>query len=161
MIVILSNRMQPTQKLTLGNVKAEENATDVVTSTIPLFGSVACILFDSGATNSFISSTYVKLCKLSMELRKQNICVATPVGNAVTCKKCVDNCLFVIEWKTLSTKLAMFSKLGYGANIDCHKNEAIFQIRVIEEFKFCRSCVRATLPLLSVIQAIKSVRKGA
>jgi hypothetical protein len=61
-----------------------KNITDVVTSTIPLFGSVV--------SHSFISSTYVRLCKLSTEPLEQNICVATTVGNVVTCSKCGDSC---------------------------------------------------------------------
>jgi hypothetical protein len=71
---------KPGYTLTLGNAKAKANAIDVVTGTIPLFGSVAYILFDFDATHSFISSTYVKLCKLNIDPLDQNICVATPVG---------------------------------------------------------------------------------
>jgi len=133
---------QPSQarvySLTPGNVKAKENTTKVVTGTIPLFSCVACILFDSGATYSFISSTYVKLCNLGTEPLEQNICVTTHVGNAVTCRKCVDNYTIVMEWKTLPVKLTVFSMLGfdvilrvdwlsnYGANIDYCKKEVIF-----------------------------------
>jgi hypothetical protein len=60
---------QPAQdrvySLTSGNVEVDENTIDVVTGTVPLFGSIAYILFNSGATHSFISSTFVKLCNLS------------------------------------------------------------------------------------------------
>ena len=60
---------QPTQarvySLTLKNVVTKENNANVVTGTISLYGSLTCVLFDSGATHSFISSTYVKLCNLS------------------------------------------------------------------------------------------------
>jgi hypothetical protein len=130
--------------LTPSNVEADENATDIVTSTFPLFGNVACILFDSGTTHSFILSTYVK--QLSTEALEQNICVATLVGNIVTCRKCVDNYLAIIERKTLLVKLAMFRMLGfdvilgmdwlskYGANIDFRK-KVIFRLHCIEEFK--------------------------
>jgi hypothetical protein len=159
--------------LTPDNIKAEENATDIVTGTIPLFGSVACVLFDSGATHSFISSSYVKLCKLSTEPLDQNICVVTPIGDAITCRKCVDNCPIVIEGKTLPAKLAVFSMLGfdvilgvdwllkYKANINCRGKEVTFCLQGVEEFKFRGSKVRAIPPLLSAVQVIKSVREGA
>jgi hypothetical protein len=62
--------------LTPDNVLAEENTIDVVIGTIPLFGSVACVLFDSGAMHSFNSLSYVKLCRLSTKPLEQNICVA-------------------------------------------------------------------------------------
>jgi hypothetical protein len=168
---------QPAQarvhSLTPSNVEAEENVNDVVTGTIPLFGSVACILFDSGAIHSFVSSTFVKLCNLSIEPLKQKICVAIVVGDAVACRKCVDNCPIVIEGKTLLAKLAVVSILDfdvilemdwlskYGANIDCYKKEVTFRLHGMKEFKFCGSRVRATPPLLSAVQAIKSVREGA
>jgi len=168
---------QPAQarvySLTLGNVEADVNATYVVIGTIPLFGSVTCVLFNSGATHSFVSSIFVKLCKLSTEPLEQNICMAILVGDAVTCRKCVDNYHIIIEGKTLLAKLAVLSMLGfdvilgmdwlskYGVNIDCHKKEVTFRLHGIEEFKFCGSCVRATPALLFVVQAIKSVRDGA
>jgi hypothetical protein len=56
--------------LTPGGVEDEEEEegdeenTDVVTGTTPLFGKLACTLFDSGAMHSFISSTYIKLCSM-------------------------------------------------------------------------------------------------
>jgi hypothetical protein len=52
---------QPAQacvySLTPENVAIEGNNVDVVTGTIPLYGNLACVLSDSGATHSFISST--------------------------------------------------------------------------------------------------------
>jgi len=83
--------------ITPENVLAEDNAANVVTGTIPLFGKVACALFDPGASHSFISSSYVKLCRVSTEPLEQNICVATPVGDTVTCKKYVGSCPIVIK----------------------------------------------------------------
>jgi len=103
---------QPAQarvySLTPDNVATGTNATDLVTGTIPLFGCVACILFDSGATHSFISSAYVKLCQLSIELLDESICVATPVGDTVTCRKCVDNWPIIIEGKEVARKTSSF-----------------------------------------------------
>jgi hypothetical protein len=56
--------------LTSDSVQAEENATNVVTSTILLFGSIACMLFDS-----FISSSYVKLYRLATKPLELNMSV--------------------------------------------------------------------------------------
>jgi hypothetical protein len=159
--------------LTPENVQSEKNATDMVTSKIPLFDSIACVLFDSGATHSFISSSYVKLRRLSTEPLEHNICVATPVGDAIIYRKCVDNSPIEIEGKILPAKLAVFGMLGfdvilgmywlskYKANIDCHRKEVTFRPHGMEEFTFCRSNVWAIPPLLSTIQAVKSVREGA
>jgi hypothetical protein len=159
--------------LTPATNEEEEPSTDVVTGTIPLFGRLACVLFDSGATHSFISSTYVKLCNMNTKPLKQNIRVSNPVGDTVTCVKYVENCPIVIAGKTLPARPAVFSMLGfdiilgmdwlskYGANINCRKREVVFRLRDTEEFKFCGSRVRATPPLLSALQARKSIRDGA
>jgi hypothetical protein len=133
-----------------------EKDADVVIGTIPLFGKSASTLFDSGATHSFISSTYVKLCSMTTQSLNQNITVSTPAGDRV-----------------LPANLAMFRMLGfdiilgmdwlskYYANIDCRKKEVIFRSPSEEEFKLCGSQVRATSPLLSAIQARQSIRCGA
>lgn len=127
------------------------NATNVVTGTIPLFDCVDYILFDSGATHSFISSAYVKLCQLSTEFLDESICVATPVGDTVTCRKCVDSCLIIIEGRKFPARQAVFSMLGfdvilgmdwlsrYNASIDSCKKELTFRLPDNDEFKFCGS----------------------
>jgi hypothetical protein len=159
--------------ITPENVLPEDNATDVVTGTIPLFGRVACALFDPGASHSFISSSYVKLCKVSTEPLEHNICVATPVGDAVTCKKYVGNCPIVIKGRVLPAKLAVFGMMGfdvilgmdwlskYNANMDCRRKEITFRPHGMEEFTYCGSKVRSSPPLLSPVQAVKNVKDGA
>jgi hypothetical protein len=168
---------QPTQalvySLTSESVATEGNNINVVTGTIPLYGNLACVLFDSGATHSFISSTYVKLCNLSTRPLEQNISVSTLVGSVVTCRKCVKNCPILLGGRTLLAKLVVFGILGfdiilgmdwlsrYGAKIDCRKKEIVFHTSGNEKFRFCESNVRATPPLLSAVQARRDVKEGA
>ncbi|XP_062151922.1 uncharacterized protein LOC133860307 [Alnus glutinosa] len=149
--------------------EGDEEDADVVIGTIPLFGKVASILFDSGTTHSFISSTYVKLCSMTPRPLNQNITVSTPTGNVVTCRKFIENCPIVIGDRVLPANLAVFQMLGFDvilgmdwlskhyANIDCREKEVIFCSLNEEEFKFCGSRVRATPPLLSAIQARQSI----
>jgi hypothetical protein len=66
--------------------EGDEENTNVVTGTIPLFGNLASTLFDSNATHSFISTTYVKLCSMITQPLNQNITVSTPTGDVVTCR---------------------------------------------------------------------------
>jgi hypothetical protein len=153
--------------------KGEEENEDVATGIVPLFGKLVSTLFDSGATHSFISSTYVKLCSMTTQPLKQNIIVSTPAGDVVTCRKFIKNCPIIIGDRVLLENLAVFQMLGfdiilgmdwlskYYANIDCRKKEVIFRSSSEEEFKFYGSRVRATPPLLSAIQARRSLRSGA
>jgi hypothetical protein len=61
---------RPTQAIvyTLTPIVDDENNeanNDIVTGTIYLFGTLTCTLFDSGATHSFISALYTKICHIS------------------------------------------------------------------------------------------------
>jgi hypothetical protein len=131
------------------------------------------VLFDSGATHSFISSSYVKLCSLTTKPLELNMCMTTPVGDTITCRKGVSNCPIVIEGRVLPAKLAVFGMLGfdvilgmdwlakYDASIHCHRKEVTFRPHGMDEFTFCGSNVRSTPPLLSTVQAIKNIKDGA
>jgi hypothetical protein len=146
------------------DVEEEEVDADVVTGTIPLFGSLACTLFDSGATHSFVSVAYAKLCNMNIEPLRQSITVVTPVGDSLTCRKIVEDCPIAVGGRTLPANLVVFKMLGYDiilgmdwlskhhASIDCRRKEITFRPFGAEEFKYCGSRVRATPPLLSAVQ---------
>jgi hypothetical protein len=141
-------------------------------STIALFGHLH-LLVHSTHSISFISSTYVKLCNLSLKPLEQCVRVSTPTGYTVTCSKYVDNCPIVIGDKSLPARLTVFSMMGfdvilgmdwlssYGASIDCRKKEVTFRPSDGIEFRFCGTRVQATPPLLSAMQAKKCICNGA
>ena len=145
----------------------------MVTGTIPLFGSLTCTLFDSGATHSFVSATYAKVCNMCFEPLRQNIKVATPVGDSLICSKVVEDCPISIGGRILLANLEVFKMLGYDvilgmdwlskhhASIDCRRKEITFLSPDREEFKYCGSQVRATLALLSAVQIKRSVWEGS
>jgi hypothetical protein len=99
--------------LTPDNVKIEYVDAGVVIGTIPLFSSLAYMLFDSSATHSFVSATYAKLCNMSMEPLRQNITVVTPVGKFLLCSKTVVDCSIIIAKRTLLANLVVFEMVGY------------------------------------------------
>jgi hypothetical protein len=152
--------------------KEEEN-NNVVSGTLSLFSTLACTLFDSGATHSFISASYVKLCHIKTQSIGLSLAVETPGGEKIKCSRAVINCPVKIDGKILPANLAEFKGLGYDiilgmdwlskyyASIDCRRKEVIFNIPGVEEFKFYGSRVRATPPILSSIQAKRSIRQGA
>jgi hypothetical protein len=76
--------IQPTQAkvyaLTLGKVETEK---EVVTGTLPLFIDKAVIIFNSGATHSFISAKYARRFHINLELMEVGVVVSTPVGKSV------------------------------------------------------------------------------
>jgi hypothetical protein len=151
----------------------ERGVNDVVTGTIFLFGILACTLFDSGATHSFISEAYIKLCHVSTRPLVQSLTVETPGGKKVICNKMVENCPINIKGRNLPINLSVFKSLGYDvilgmdwlskyyASINYREKVVVFQLPSVERFKFNGSCTRATPPLLSIVQATRNIRQGA
>jgi hypothetical protein len=111
---------QPTKArvytLTPVEVDEEEEGGDngVVTGTIFLFGILACTLFYSRATHSFISEAYIKLRHVSTRPLVQNLTVETLGGKKVVCDKMVENCPINIKGRNLPINLSMFKSLGYN-----------------------------------------------
>jgi hypothetical protein len=66
------------------DVEEEEEDANMVTGTIPLFGSLACTLFYSGVTDSFVSTAYAKLCDMNLKTLMQSVTVVTPVEDSLT-----------------------------------------------------------------------------
>jgi hypothetical protein len=52
----------------------------VVTCTVPILGFEASVLFDSGATYSFVSVVFVRLFTLVVRTLEPGLVVTTPVG---------------------------------------------------------------------------------
>ena len=94
--------------LTSDNAKIEDVDAGVVTGIIPLFSYLVYMLFDSGATHSFVSTTYAKLCSMSMEPLRQSITVVTPVRKSFFCSKVVVDCSIMIGGRTLLANLVVF-----------------------------------------------------
>jgi hypothetical protein len=139
--------------LTPSKADTEAKNADVVIGTIPLFGSLACTLFDSSATHSFVSTTYARICNMCFEPQRHNITVATPVGDSLICSKVVEDCPISIGGRVLLANFVVFKMLGYDvilgmdwlskhqASIDCRRKEITFRSPDGEEFKYYGSQV--------------------
>ena len=60
-----------------------------MTGTAPILGFEASILFDLGATHSFVSIVFVRLSRLVMRTLELDLAVTTPIGKMVVCKPAV------------------------------------------------------------------------
>ncbi|XP_035539634.1 uncharacterized protein LOC118344008 [Juglans regia] len=69
-----------------------EASNDVVTGTLSLFSRHASILFDSGATHSFISNHYARLAEKIPEPLEPSMSVATPSGDHIICDSVLIGC---------------------------------------------------------------------
>ena len=102
-----------------------------MTGTAPILGFEALVLFDLGATHSFISIVFVRLYRLAVRTLEPGLAVTTPVGKMVVYKRAVCECPISIYGRVLPANLVvlpMFSDdviLGmdwltkYSVVIDC------------------------------------------
>jgi hypothetical protein len=144
----------------------------VVTSTIPITGCEALVLFDSGATHSFISSTFVRLCRLAVKPLDVGLAVETLVGKTVVCKIAVCGCLLSICGKILPANLVVFAMFGYDvilgmdwlakhhANIDCTRKRVTLRPWGDTEVIFVGSRANTLLLVISAVQARKFIVSG-
>ena len=72
--------------------RAEQPEAKVMEGTILFFSSWVKVLFDTGASNSFISSTLVDTLELNVESLEIPLCVDTPVGGKVRLGSICRNC---------------------------------------------------------------------
>jgi hypothetical protein len=90
-----------------------EGGSEVVTGTAPILGFEALVLFDSGATNSFISIVFVRLSRLVVRTLEPDLAVTTPVGKTVVCKRVVCECPISICGRVFSVNLVVLPMFSY------------------------------------------------
>jgi hypothetical protein len=83
-------------------------SNEVVTSTLLIASCNATMLFDSGATHSFVSCSFTKNCGLESELLDVNLAVATPVGKTVVCTSVVSSCPISMQGHVMPANLVFF-----------------------------------------------------
>jgi hypothetical protein len=87
--------------------------SEVVTGTAPILGFEASVLFDSGATHSFVSKVLVRLSSLVVRTLEPGLIVTTPVGKTVVCKHVVCECLVSIYGRILPSNLVVLPMFSY------------------------------------------------
>jgi hypothetical protein len=85
----------------------------VVIGTISILGFEALVLFDWGATNSFVSIMFIILSKLVVRTLETNLIVATLVGKNVVCKRATCGCLVSICGRVLPANIVVLLMNSY------------------------------------------------
>ncbi|XP_031101906.1 uncharacterized protein LOC116005807 [Ipomoea triloba] len=117
---------------------AQAQASDVVTGTLLINSVLGSVLFDTGATNSFISSTFADRLKLRPTI-KLDLNVKTASGIVVACKDGYDNISIEIAGFNCPGNLIRFELEGinvvlgmdwldrYKAQIVCNERKVILR----------------------------------
>ncbi|XP_073033916.1 uncharacterized protein [Primulina eburnea] len=149
-----------------------DDANDVVAGTIFVNEMLAYVLFDSGATHSFISKRFTKKLGLTPELLVEPFRVATPTSKTVEthrvhrkCKICIHEQLFQAELIQLNMVefdviLGMDWLARNNAMVDCKGKSVRLRTSDQREVVY-HGKSKERKSLLSASQAWKAVKSGA
>ncbi|XP_042983242.1 uncharacterized protein LOC122312647 [Carya illinoinensis] len=105
----------------------------VTLGSVNLLRFSACALFNSGASQSFVSAAFARICSLQTELLPQWVVVLIPDQNTVSCTRLIKDYLLELEGRTLKANLLVFGQMEFNlilgmdwlfkhyAKIDCRK----------------------------------------
>ncbi|XP_077215710.1 uncharacterized protein LOC143850338 [Tasmannia lanceolata] len=144
----------------------------IVSGTLPIPSSYGYVLFDSGATHSFVSSAFAALHCLPTLPLDYDLCVSTPIGKEILANRISKMCpvrignreilvdLILLEMSNFDVILGMDWLSTHYALVDCNKKVVTFEIPREEKFCFEGSGAHSTLIVLSAIQACRHLRQG-
>ncbi|KAL0539863.1 hypothetical protein IC582_024084 [Cucumis melo] len=154
------------------NKTEAEKAGTVVTGTLPELGHYALVLFDSGSSHSFISSTFVLHARLEVEPLHHVLSVSTPSGECMLSKEKVKTCQIEIAGHVIEVTLLVLDMLDFDvilgmdwlaanhASIDCSRKEVTFNPPSRASFKFKGEGSRSLPQVISAIRASKLLSQG-
>ncbi|XP_022852772.1 uncharacterized protein LOC111374352 [Olea europaea var. sylvestris] len=153
----------------LNQYEAEQDP-NVIAGILLLSDVPAYILFDSGATNSFISISFVARSNLACVKTNYELEVSIPSGRTLCTNrmtkamkleidgKILQADLYLLEMKDFDVILGM-DWLGLNhATIRCHEKEVLFHRLREEEFHFFGAKFKSLPRLVSTIQAEKMLK---
>ena len=145
---------------------------DSVTGIISIFGEPARVLFDSGASRSFISTSFALHANRELIPLKNKLIVTTPLGERIVRTFVFKGCEVVIEGIVLKANLIPLEMLDFDiilgmdwlsnhrASVNCFTKEILFDKPGYSEFKFVGD--RRILPtwVISALEAWRLLLKG-
>ncbi|XP_031126090.1 uncharacterized protein LOC116028471 [Ipomoea triloba] len=148
--------------------KVQAEASDVVTGTFFVHSVLALVLFDSGATNSFVSTAFIKKLRLA-PTSEIKIAIKTPTSSVVACKYVHKDVpidingvnfpgnLIEFELKDLDVVLGMDWLCVHKAKIICDKQQVTLRSAEGERVTYRGFTVKPGIKLVSMMKVKKYV----
>ncbi|XP_057251745.1 uncharacterized protein LOC130591827 [Beta vulgaris subsp. vulgaris] len=154
---------------TSGSVEVEGN---VISGTFPVCYVPAYVLFDSGASKSFISNAFLKKLNPTPESVKIEFSIDIPDGTKVRCNKLYRDCLVNISGTELQADLIGFDLKPYDvilgmdwlskhrALIECYEQKVKLKTLGGNKILYQEMVEKPHIKIVSAMKAIKSFGKG-
>ncbi|KAH9763231.1 Endonuclease [Citrus sinensis] len=151
--------------------KDAEVSNDVVLGTLSLFSREAKVLFDPGATHSFVSCVFAHYADVPITPLDVHVTISTPMGDCQLIDHVYKSCvirlcdreflvdLLPLEMHDFDLILGMDWLGPYHVSIDCFAKEIIFHLPGEEEFHF-QGNHKSHKALISMVKAMKMLKKG-
>ncbi|XP_073289370.1 uncharacterized protein [Primulina huaijiensis] len=94
-------------------LEEEDNTNDVVAGTVLLNEMPAYVLFDCGATHSFVSRKFANKLKLEHETLSEPLRVAIPASKTIETQKVYWNCKIRISKQIFEAELIQLNMIGF------------------------------------------------
>jgi hypothetical protein len=155
---------------TLTQKDADENS-NVIAGILLISNTPAYVLFDSGATHSFISTSFITKTSITCDKSESILEVSIPSGRTLNTDKLAKSVDLGIEGKTLEADLYLIEMKDFDvilgmdwlgsnyATIRCREREVSFQKPGEEQFSFLGRKTKPHLQLVSATQAKKMLKK--
>jgi hypothetical protein len=115
--VVAHKPLVPTQVYALVP-RESEGGLEVVIGTTPILGFEASVLFDSGATHSFVSIVLVRLSRLVVRTLEPGLAVTTLVGKTMVCKRVICECPINICGRVLPANLVVLPMFSHDVILE-------------------------------------------
>ncbi|XP_073119989.1 uncharacterized protein [Henckelia pumila] len=148
-----------------------ENANDVVAGTILINKTSAYVLFDCGATHSFISKRFAKKLGLTPEILVEPFRVATPTSKTIETHRVHKDCVMTISEHIFQAELIQLPMVEFDAIlgmdwlannhalVDCRMKNVKLKAANLDEVIY-HGKVKEQKSLLSASQTWKAMKSG-
>jgi len=157
-------------------LKAEEGGNDdphtVVSGTFLVNAVSLTVLFDAGATDSFVSPVAAARMTCDFEELDVHLCVTTPIGSMCHSELIARDCTIIIQGRLFRGDLILLGIRGYDvilgmdwltkycATIDCNWKTVTLVTPYKESIQYKGGDSKPTVPVISATKACKLIGKG-